>query len=396
MEITQGCVLLQLQLQKACMPPSRLIVIRSQLQMRQAFATSTNSRNRKIWNMCSSFLCYNILVYSFQTIVLFRHWNEGSNMEKLCVGALYLGISAITLLGLETMQQRGDDLISCEIECLKLAEFKFHLRSSLGKLGSLKETLVYVVVGGFYLGFEISVLAASFYLDYIPVKLTGKFLIDLALPNINTSLSVFWNVFVSLIACAYNTITVVYAGGNTIFLLLGITALCESINNLSLKLFPRMPHSGGTLEIKNSSFTKCLEVYRTVQIQIREVCQVTAEFNQNLIVMGVLSAACSGYACIKLSSGLALIVYVPLSLVLPTAVVINFLLIALTSVPNQNGTRFQLFWKRRLTRKENRLQLVSCPPIGYSYGFMETLQMKTALTIADVILNLVASLTLLQ
>lgn len=396
MEITQGCVHFQLLVQQICKPPARLIVVQNQLLVTDSFYPSAKSRGRKLWSLCKTLLTYNIIFLMLRILSLFRHWKKGNNVEQLCVCTLILGLTFIVMSSLKTLKQRGYDLICGEVRGLKLAGFKLNHHSLRGRLGSFKETLVYVVVGGFFSGFIMCSLFASFYLDYLPVKLTGKFLVDQVSPKIRISFPFFCDILLSLISCIYYSIEVVHAGGNFFFLLLCLMAFCESLNNLTLQLFQQIPVSSRISEDTSDSFVNCLGVYRIIQILIRAMCEAVADFIQPLIVMGVLSAACSGYVCIKLVDHMPLMLYVPASLLLPLCLTINFVLIALAAVPNKSGTRFKLFWKWRLTRKENRLQLLSCPPIGYSFGFVQTFRMKTALSIADVIFNLMASLTLLR
>lgn len=132
-----------------------------------------------------------------------------------------------------------------------------------------------------------------------------------------------------------------------------------------------------------------------VQILICIINQSVDGFVQPLIVMGVLSAACSGYAFVKLGGHLPLIVYVAVSLIFPVNLIVNFVMITLAAVPHKIGVLFNLFWEGRLTKREGRMQLRSCPPCGYSFGFIDTLRMQTALSIADIIVNFAATLALL-
>lgn len=75
--------------------------------------------------------------------------------------------------------------------------------------------------------------------------------------------------------------------------------------------------------------------------------------------------------------------------------VIIFLLVSLAAVQNGNGKKFLQCWAGHNLTKGERLQLHACPEIGYAFALIRNCKAKTALSIADIILNSTATLVLM-
>lgn len=146
-------------------------------------------------------------------------------------------------------------------------------------------------------------------------------------------------------------------------------AVCESMNKITLKLLYHMslstfPQGRSSTRPEKAlpgnriSLVERLPISRMNQILLRTSNQCIGDFTQTLISMGVLIEACSGYGCVKLRTHLPFIVYAGCSLTFPFVLIVNLVLIALASVPHENGVVFQLFWERRIVNKESRLQLL--------------------------------------
>lgn len=406
MEVTQGCIHLQLLLQRICCPPFRLVILNENLHMISTLDTKTYPRAIKLWITSKIIIGYAVIFCTFQIALLFRNWKVGNNAEQLCVCTLILGLCSIGMFALRTMQERGEEVIITNIRCLKFAGFRVTSPPSIRRVPALKENLIYVLFGGTLFALLATATVGSFFLDYLFVKLTGTFLLEKAWPQLPLSLPFYCDISLNLLSTLYLRFAILHTGGNGVHLLLSLTIFCEALNSMTLKLFEKTPFFAFTQcrdatstdkpQRKELSFVECFKLYRIIQVLMWTMNEAADGFVQPLIVMGILSAAASGYTCIKLGGIIPPVVYSGLSLILPVSLIVNFVLIALAAVPNKNATTFKRFWTSRATRKFNRLALQSCPPIGYSYGFVETLRMKTALTITDIIINLVATLTLLS
>lgn len=145
---------------------------------------------------------------------------------------------------------------------------------------------------------------------------------------------------------------------------------------------------------RKSRFASDMRLFRTLELLIRIGSEITSDFLLVLLIMGVLMASWSGYAMIRLFDQLPLFLYVSVSFVLPVCLGIDFLFATLGAVPQVNGDRFRLCWKQSWIGKLERMQLRACPPIGYSMGPIRLVKRRTALTIADVIFNGVATMCL--
>lgn len=218
---------------------------------------------------------------------------------------------------------------------------------------------------------------------------------DLAYFKIVTN--IFSNLFYSAIA--------IYGGGIWLSLLIIMLAFGEStmvisskLNNYKGQVTMIATKSGSKFrrKIYQISFVDKLLFYRTITIVTRLGCQLISIYVQCLILMGILLATCSGCVAIKLYDDLPFLIYICMSLLLPLLIIVNFGLVTLASIPQENGEKFQHFWKTQLIRRIDRMKLQSCPPLGYSFGFIKKCERKTALIIADVGLNLIATVTLLQ
>lgn len=177
MEITLGCVHFQIFLQRLCNLPVYLVVLNGELQLRQACLTSTNSHASKFWYLSKFILVYAMTSSAFRIALLFSKWKDGSNVEQLCISTFISTLCCIALSVFQSLQQHGQDLITAEIKCSKLAGFKLNPRPSFRKVSRMKETLVYVVVGGLLLGLALGALMTPFLLNYLFVQFTLNFLI---------------------------------------------------------------------------------------------------------------------------------------------------------------------------------------------------------------------------
>lgn len=163
---------------------------------------------------------------------------------------------------------------------------------------------------------------------------------------------------------------------------------------------PPPPPSHKSLNIrsrKEEGFASRLKIFRILQLLLQLANEVVHELSVVGMSMGMLVASVSGFCIVKLHDAIPFFIYMGGSLMLPAILLLNFLLITLVSIPQGNGERFREFWGERLElgRRWERMQLRSCPPIGYNVGrFIKRAKKTTALTITDSIFNGIATLCL--
>lgn len=71
-------------------------------------------------------------------------------------------------------------------------------------------------------------------------------------------------------------------------------------------------------------------------------------------------------------------------------------MITLAAVPETYASKFKQMYKLDLVKRLDRIRLRACPSMGYCFGFIHNCKRGTALSITDVTVNLVATLTLLK
>lgn len=413
MDITRGCVNLQLLMQRICHPPAYCEVSNEHIKLTPTFYKGTNSLASKLYNLNR----YLVTLFSIFSVIrlakIFNHWREGNNPEEICVYTLILAICNLGLSALNSLRLYTGEMCISEENALKLMKFRMTGYPSLRRIPSLTESLIYIVLGGFLPLIACCAVISPFFLNFLPLRLLAVRLFE----EIGLSVDWYYNLILDLASGILYGYYIIHGGGNLLFLLLGCTAFCEAMQNLSSQLFKRattmaqmtslkIKVKNDTLQVVENrreavgqnilSFCQCLKLYRIMQILIRMGNQAASEFLQVLLTMGVLLAGSGGYAFIKLYYHLPVLLYLGISFFPPLCLIVNFVLISLAAVPSKNGIRFKHFWRDKLMKKVNRLQLQSCLSIGYSFGFVANCTKQTALSIADVILNLVATLTLIR
>lgn len=144
------------------------------------------------------------------------------------------------------------------------------------------------------------------------------------------------------------------------------------------------------------SFDRCFYMFHIIKMMMRIGNKIVSNFLIILVSMGIGAASTSGYIAIKFYNKLPLIMYMGCAIILPLCLFVNFFLIYLAATPNRNVKRFKQFWKQFESQGLIRLQLKSCPDVGYAIGPISNVTNRSALTIADVILNCTATAVLMK
>lgn len=124
--------------------------------------------------------------------------------------------------------------------------------------------------------------------------------------------------------------------------------------------------------------------------------QTLLSFLAVLTVMGIMAASSCGYRISIMFSDkqFPVLMYACAAIIFMISMTVDFGFILLESIPRNNGDRFRFHWKFYLRQRFDKQCLKSCPAIGYSVGLIKKVNLYTALSIADTILNLTATMAL--
>lgn len=445
MEIVQGCVNVLIFLQNRVHPPIRYIPWSTgiTLQVERSFFKGNKHLPKLFWNLNKLLLLSVIVIATFQVKTLFRNWAVGDNVAQICFNTIIITLTSIALSTYAALEKYADEFCFAEKEALKLFKFRSMGYPSLsGRKPGIKEAILYVTSGGFYLLVTPLAPFTAFFIPYHPFVLVADFFgaVD---PN-STRAKLLLNIFSNVMY----VFGVLHSAGVWLFLIFSAIMFGYSIQTLSYNLFhkPKViklsqekrqiakwralvkiartnPGNGqlkypverrGTSDfsagIKNKpapgqtrvgfchwskSFEECVKLHNMLTILIREGIKVCESFIQILISVGVLLGTCCGFTLIKLYGLIPLGLYIAFSLFIPVFLIVTFTLAFIAAVPMESDLKFKQFWSGKLTSKRNRSQLRSCRMIGYAAGFITKCERKTALTVSDVALNMTACLVLL-
>lgn len=123
--------------------------------------------------------------------------------------------------------------------------------------------------------------------------------------------------------------------------------------------------------------------------------QIVGDFLTALVTCGIILASVSGYAIVKLYYVFPFLLYLVISMIFHLCLVVDFFMVSVGSVINENGIRFLNYWKCKMLRREEKMQIRACPRIGYSFALIKNCTATAALSIADINLNTTATLVLM-
>lgn len=433
MAITEGCVNVASLIQGALQPP--LLIDESSLQfyLNPAFYEETRpvffSIQKFIFFSVLSTICTCIVIFIGRVSYLVHYWSQNPDLEQVGFYVLMLAIAVLGVAGFEFY-------ISNPYRICYMLNQRFKLlrtfRKGWPKLSRKPETFE-VAIYGLVLIFPVFSLvfgAVPIIRDYDPVHLVLKqiwLLLPLKFKIDKFLLHWLFKITSSIVLTVltfYGTLIVIH-----IFMI--ILMFLEGMQTLSGKLFESSSENtfhrvvnqhvfnfetpkarkwllkraaSKVTSVKTNRMTvstkpdyrRSLRLFQILFILIRIGNKVMFNFVSVLVFIGIMAASWSGYVMVKLFSKLPLVVYMACSLVLPLAIIVDFFLVSVAAIQNKNGIKFLKYWKRFLTKNDQKMQLRACPEIGYEVGPIRNCKRKTALTIADNILNVTATLVVLK
>lgn len=377
MELSQGCVNVQLLLQRILYPSIQIVAVNDTIKF-QVHVWKKNAIARRCHTVGKLLAIALLIATAIRVLVLFRFWKEGNNAEQLCFNTLVFAMCHLPLGAYSILEHNFSAYCFAMTECLNLVKFRRLGFPSTRRHLSLSESAVYMFSAGM-LAMPVLYQINVFAIDHHPLKLAAK--------RLNLLTNIWTNILVALLSSVIYDFASVHGSGSFYFVLLGMVSFIEGMHIASSRLLRR----GGMRIFKNQ-----LRLYRVIYILLQIGGGVAGHFAERLIAMGILTASCGGYVFIKLCDDLPIFIYTIISLCFPLFISCMFLMVTLAATPESNAAKFKQLWKRELMNHSDRIRLLACPPLGYCCAFIHNCNRRTALSIANVTVNLVATLTLLK
>ncbi|CAL8067893.1 unnamed protein product [Orchesella dallaii] len=244
------------------------------------------------------------------------------------------------------------------------------------------------------IAFPITAVFLPFICDYDPAQLVIEFGANLFFPRgpyhstiVKTLASIFY-----FEICLHAYFAVVY-----IFLVALCFTFCIMRSTNELKLQSPVPQQRFHLNTRNSiEFGEQLERYRLLQL----LTTLASNTSKDLLAIGVansaLLSASMAYFVFFLYDYMPLVMYTACCFVIFLIFSVNFMFCTLASQPNKDTDEFRERWAKCLVSRIGRMRLRSCAPIGFAVGFsIRITKPGTALTVADAIVNSMATMALM-
>lgn len=232
MNITQGCINLQLILQEVCSLPLRFTPGKVELNLECSFFNdAVKSRARKHWKVSKFFLAVLHVFAIFRIKLILPNWKDGNHAEQLCGYTLAIATSNIGLSSYNALEKYAGDFSFVLPQALKYACFRPLGYPSFVRLPSVLESLVYIVIGFLFAASTPCAFLTPFATRNHPLKVVTNWLIQ----NIPWHLEI----LLTIISSITYTSVIIQGAGTFAFLLLGCVSFCEAMQNVSYKLFNR-------------------------------------------------------------------------------------------------------------------------------------------------------------
>lgn len=384
MELTQACVIVQLLQQHVIRLPIYISVSGGKFEMK---VNESFFQLKSIHGICleiRKLLFFSIPMFSLVYMEHLReNWRKGNNAEQLCIYTLILCLTGMSFVALSTLEEERNELAFAITQSLKLVGLRKQDRPFWKESLSFKGTLVFTIFGSIAITCTMLSIGFALLLDYHLLKLILSWCLP---PNIN---ELYYEVFIAAFSIVVYSWLVLHGGGAVLFLLTWILSICEALHLISERL-------AETHELSlHQRFSAHLKHFRHLQVLLRATNVAAGDFLRTLIMMGIGLSVCGGYTLTKLRD-LPLTVYLIISPHFPISVTLCFTLCTLAALPNENAVKFMRFWRGKMISKGDRARLRSCPDLCYTFGFVTNCQRRTGLTIVEMEVDAIASLTLIQ
>jgi len=343
-----------------------------------------------VWYTTKTFIRFLLLLPLWRLKVLFSLWKKEKDLEQL---GMNLTLSCIMICGLSSyrmLEQHKKAFCYAVTEAFKLsASVQSQVAQRLHFNYSKEEILVYYLSSCVVTAYPLAVSALPLIRDYEPLEM---FLLKILtgsnqIPALSIKLLAF------IIYLPLSTF------GALVFLtvFLGLVAVAETTMMVSEQLksnSARMKTARFRKDVQNR-FDCCLRTFRKLQVLLLIVREVSREYLQTLVCVGVVECACALYFTMLSYSKLPFPIYLACLAITLFVFTITFLLVTLASVPHENCLQFIRNCKHvTLLNMGEKSALGSCPSVGFSIGIVKIVKSGVALSISDAILNGTATFAL--
>lgn len=166
MAISQGSMNAMFFIQDYILSPMRFTPDRTKLRTDSAYFNGSKSQAQHILQFTKA---------SLKTLV--GHWEEGNNLEQICVNALFLTLFCIGWSAFDTIENAAEDLSFVVTQLLVLAKFKPVGYPSFSRMPNFMEASVYMVSFCFAT-LPLMAFATPFTLDYHMLKIVVKWVLQ--------------------------------------------------------------------------------------------------------------------------------------------------------------------------------------------------------------------------
>lgn len=408
MSLTQGCLRVFLCIQNYLKPPFQMDPFTLHQHCREFFLPLSDNflKNLTLWQVVKKNVCILMLFSLGRGIWLFSKRKDSDySFEEHGFYVLMYAVLVIGWAAYNALDVHIPELCFAINQRFKLVPTQilgWPFISNGRRRPMLGEAFIYCFSVGF-LAFPIFFTAIPIFRDYCPIQLlVSTFLLEKSL---------YVSIFTKLVGSALLGFTALYGGAVVLVGFLEVFMFVEAVQILSFTLFLglpirtfQVPCYQGSLELRvlishNFKFRERLALFRQLEVLIRVGNNITSEFLAVLVGMGVLASGWAGYVTVMCYSVFPLVIYLSCSAFFFICLTINFLLIYLAALPYRNGETFKCTFKYLIGYREKFewLKLKACPSIAYEIGsVVRKVQFSTALSIANAIVNLAATLVLMQ
>jgi len=339
---------------------------------------------------------YNTLLIAqsiWQIRNLQSNWDGDQSLNQLSFYVFALALVIIALYTYTWLEKSEREIVYCLNQAHNLVPISgvgfqsFCKRCKRFQIGA-EETICYAFASTFA-AFPLAAILLPFVHDFGPIQTTFQQFGP-------TGMSKSW------IQCGASVTHEIFAlhGASTLlcFMLISIV-VGESMIKFSSELIPILQKNKmrqRQLLSNYSTLKRSLKLYRILQIGTQTVNNFVINFFFFVLAMDVLLVSSTGYAALLHYGRIPFLLYLAYCIMTGVGFSVVFILVFLASTPYKNGEAFRATWTQMQLGKRGRIELGSCPPIGYCLGYLRIVKNSTSLSITDVMVNSIANLALLD
>ncbi|CAL8136942.1 unnamed protein product [Orchesella dallaii] len=400
MAFATGAINVKLLLQRFIFPPSPCHLVTNSCQHFLSSQPYNQSKlAQRIWHGFRSAVMFFLVLTCWQARFMLSNWNQNSDMEQFGVLMFLMGFTILASTYYAFLERERDDLSFLLNEACQLVHLREVPRKKAFSIKTIMSTnleeLSAYAIPFVSIGLPAPVVFLPFICNYDPLQL----MIGMIL-NVGFGTGQILEIISKLLASSLYLVVALHFYVVTVDVLLMCIHFSYAIMKAAAELKISSPVSSPHFDLNSwqpMEYKKQLKQYKILQLLTCFANRTSKDALAVMTAMGALLCASMAYFVIFLYETLPLIMLVACYILLLLAFGVNFVLCSLASRPNSDTDKFREQWKRCLVSRLARMQLKSCPSVGFAIGFsIKIVKTKTPLTIADVLVNCMATMALLD